>query len=52
MINKFYTVNAAKWVDCDSDEYNDRVRQLTGLTVNHIAHFLHIEMLPMESWFQ
>lgn len=28
MINKFHTVNAAKWVECDSDEYNDRVCQL------------------------
>lgn len=28
MINKFHTVNAAKRVECDSDEYNDRVCQL------------------------
>ena len=27
MINKFHTVNVAKWVECDSDEHNDRVRQ-------------------------
>lgn len=27
MINKFHTVNAAKRVECDSDEYNDHVRQ-------------------------
>lgn len=22
MINKFHTVNVAKWVECDSDEHN------------------------------
>lgn len=27
MINKFHAVNAAKWVECDGNEYNDRVRQ-------------------------
>lgn len=34
MINKFHAVDVAKWVECDSDEHNDRVRQLTGLTAH------------------